>query len=142
MFDFLPPATPGGACSTEGSIGYVIPVIGAGAQANICRANPTGGGLRWFRFQDVTTHLTFVTAYEVQHGAVVGKPSCAAAPGQTASPIPLLLPKVESSSDGGFARFTIDQGGSWLVQLTNGAGGALSASPAASAILQIYCNVV
>jgi hypothetical protein len=54
----------------------------------------------------------------------------------------LLLPKVESSSDGGFARFTIDQGGSWLVQLTNGAGGALSASPAASAILQIYCNVV
>jgi hypothetical protein len=142
MFDFLPPATPGGPCNTEGALGYVIPVIGAGAQANVCRANPTGGGLRWFRIQDVTTHLTFVTAYEVQHGAVVTKPSCAAATGQTSTAIPMLLPKVESSSDGGFARFTIDQGNSWVVQLTNGLGGALSASPAASAILQIYCNVL
>jgi hypothetical protein len=142
MFDFLPPANPGGPCNTEGALGYVIPVIGAGAQANVCRSNPTGGGLRWFRIQDVTTHLTFVTAYEVQHGAVVAKPSCSAATGQTSTPIPLLLPKVESSSDGGFARFTVDQGSSWLVQLTNGTGGALSASPAASAILQIYCNVL
>jgi hypothetical protein len=43
MFDFLPPATPGGPCNTEGALGYVIPVIGAGAQANVCRSNPTGG---------------------------------------------------------------------------------------------------
>lgn len=142
MLDFLPPATPGSACTREGAIGYQIPIVGAGSTVSVCRANPTGGGLRWFRIQDITTHLTFVTAYEVTHGSVVGKPACTAAPGQTASPIPLLLPKVESSSDGGFSRFTIDQGGSWLVQLTNGAGGALSASPAASAILQIYCNVL
>ncbi|MDP9897363.1 hypothetical protein J2W32_006480 [Variovorax boronicumulans] len=142
MLDFLPPATPGAACSTAGALGYQIPLIGAGSTTSVCRANPTGGGLRWFRIQDITTHLTFVTAYEVTHGAVVQKPACAAAPGQTSSPIPFLEAKVESSSDGGFARFTIDQGGSWLVQLTNGAGGALSAAPAASAILQIYCNVL
>lgn len=142
MIDFLPPATPGAACSTAGAVGYQIPMIGSGSTMSICRANPSGGGLRWFRIQDITTHLTFVTAYEVTHGSVVGKPTCAAAPGQTSTPIAFLEAKVESSSDGGFSRFTIDQGGSWLVQLTNGAGGALSASPAASAILQIYCNVL
>ena len=142
MMDFLPPATPGGACATAGAVGYQIAVIGAGSTMSICRANPTGGGLRWFRIQDITTHLTFVTAYEVVHGSVVGKPTCEAAPGQSATPIAFLEGKVESSSDGGFARFTIDQGGSWLVQLTNGGGGALAASPSASAILQIYCNLL
>lgn len=143
MIDFLPPATPGAGCNTAGAVGYQIPIIGSGSTMSICRANPSGGGLRWFRIQDITTHLTFVTAYEVTHGSVVGKPTCAApAPGLTSMPIAFLEAKVESSSDGGFSRFTIDQGGSWLVQLTNGAGGALSASPAASAILQIYCNVL
>ncbi len=142
MLDFLPPATPGATCTRAGALGYQVPLIGGGSTTSVCRANPSGGGLRWFRIQDITTHLTFVTAYEVTHGSVVQKPSCTAASGQTSTPIPFLEAKVESSSDGGFARFTIDQGGSWLVQLTNGAGGALSASPAASAILQIYCNVL
>ncbi|MCR6481019.1 hypothetical protein NU688_33015 [Variovorax sp. ZS18.2.2] len=142
MQDFLPPATPGAACIQAGALGYQIPIIGSGSTASVCRANPTGGGLRWFRIQDITTHLTFVTAYEVTHGSDVQKPTCAAAPGQTSTPIPYLQAKVESSPDGGFARFTIDQGASWLVQLTNGAGGALSATPSASAILQIYCNVL
>ncbi len=142
MLDFFPPGTPGAACARAGSIGYQVPIIGGGATASVCRANPTGGGLRWFRVQDITTHLPFITAYEVTHGMVVAKPTCDIAPGQTATPIPYLIGKAESSSDGGFSRFLIDQGNSWLVQLTNGAGGALQASPSASAILQIYCNVL
>lgn len=139
MLDFLPPATAGAACTVPGAIGYTIPVVGAGASALVCRANPSGGVSRWFRIQDITTNLVFVTAYEVTHGTVVGKPTCGAAVGQTPTPIPQLVGKVESSSDGGFARFVVDNGPSWTIQLTNGAGAALSASPAASAILQVFC---
>lgn len=139
MTDFLPPAVAGGACGVPGAIGYTVPVVGGGASALVCKANPSGGVNRWFRIQDITTHLVFVTAYEVTHGTVIGKPSCGVAAGQTVTPIPQLIPKVESSDDSGFSRFVVDNGGSWTVQLTNGAGAALSASPSASAVLQVFC---
>lgn len=139
MTDFLPPATVGGACAVPGAIGYTIVSVGGGSSALVCRANPSGGAARWFRIQDITTNLVFVTAYEVTHGSVVAKPACAFAPGQSVTPIAQLIPKVESSSDSGFSRFVIDNGGSWTVQLTNGAGAALSASPAASAVMQVLC---
>lgn len=139
MTDFLPPATVGGACAVPGSIGYTILTVGGGSSALVCRANPSGGSARWFRIQDITTNLVFVTAYEVTHGSVVFKPTCSVAAGQTVTPIAQLIPKVESSADSGFSRFVVDNGGSWTVQLTNGAGGALSATPSASAILQAWC---
>jgi Tfp pilus assembly protein PilV len=139
MTDFLPPAMVGGTCSVPGAIGYTVPVVGGGASALVCKSNPSGGVNRWFRIQDITTHLVFVTAYEVTHGTVVAKPACGVAAGQTVTPIPQLIPKVESSDDSGFSRFVIDNGGSWTVQLTNGAGAALSASPSASAVLHVYC---
>ncbi|VTU46175.1 hypothetical protein SRS16P2_00522 (plasmid) [Variovorax sp. SRS16] len=139
LSDFLPPATVGAVCSVPGAIGYTVPTPGAGSAALVCRANPSGGPARWFRLQDVTSSLVFVTAYEVVHGSVIAKPTCTAAAGQTPVPIPLLVPKVESSDDGGFNRFVIDSAGSWTVQLTSGHGNALAANPSASALLQIYC---
>ncbi len=142
MNDLVPPAIVGAACATPGALGYNLVGAGAGTTALVCRVNPTGGPARWFRIQDITSGMVFINAYEVQHGSVVAKPTCAVAAGQTAVPLPYLIGKVESSSDGGFSRFTVDNGSSWTVQLTNGAGGALSATPAASAILYVYCNYV
>ncbi|MDP9902402.1 type IV pilus modification PilV family protein [Variovorax ginsengisoli] len=139
MTDFIITANPGGSCTTNGALGYASLTPGNTTSAFVCKANPSGGGMRWFGIQDITTNLVFVTAYEVAHNTVVYKPTCSVGPNQTATPIAQLIPKVESSSDGGFARFVVDNGNSWTVQLTNGSGAALSASPSASAIMQVYC---
>lgn len=135
---FLQRAVDGGSCSSPGSVGYAD--MGSTAPtAYLCRVNPVNGGTRWNRFQDITTNLVFVNSYEVTHGSVLGKPNCANPGSIVATPIAQLIPKTESTSDGGFARFVIDNGSTWTVQLMNGSGGALTASPAAAATVHLYC---
>lgn len=73
--DFLQAATQGGACSAAGAVGYAVPVPGARSTTFICRANPNGGTLAWYRIQDVTTHLVFFGATEVTNDSIVAKPT-------------------------------------------------------------------
>lgn len=135
---FLQRAIDGGSCPSPGTVGYAD--LGTGYPiAYLCRTNPANGGTRWNRFQDITTNLVFVNSFEVTHGSVVGKPSCSNPGSIVATPIAQLIPKTESTSDGGFARFVIDNGSAWTVQLMNGSGGALTASPAAAATVHVYC---
>lgn len=100
----------------------------------LCRANPSGGGPKWYRLQDVTTNLVFVTAVEVGNGSYVPKPLCSAAGGQTVTPILQLIPKTESSNDVGFNRYGNDIGAGWTIVLTSSSGFALGV-----AIAQTFC---
>lgn len=139
LTDFLPTATDGGTCAVPGSLGYITGAPGAGNQAMLCRTNPATGGTRWNRLQDVTTNLVFVTSYDVTNGSVVTKPTCANGAGPAPTALAQLLPKVESTTDGGFTRFVVDNGASWTVQMLNGAGAPLAGSPAADAVIHLYC---
>lgn len=138
MSDFLPAATDGGACVVApGTLGYDGP---PGAKnAFLCRLNPATNASRWNRLQDITTNMVFVTSVEVQHGSVVAKPSCLNGAGPAPSAVPQLIPKAESSGDGGFTRFVVDNGGSWTVQLLNGSGTPLAGTAGATAVLTIFC---
>ncbi len=138
MSDFLPAATDGGACSVApGTLGY-DGTPGA-KNAFLCRLNPATNASRWNRLQDITTNMVFVTSVEVQHGSVVGKPACLNGAGPAPSAVPQLIPKAESSGDGGFTRFVVDNGGSWTVQLLNGSGTPLTGTAGATAVLTIFC---
>lgn len=141
MSAFIPPATAWAACSVEGAIGYAVVTPGSETSAMICRANPLDifNTLRWFPLQDLTSNLMFVGAYEVYNNSTIGKPTCPAQPGESPISVPELLPKDESTSDGGFSRFAIDNGTSWTIQLLNGHGQPLSGGTETDAILEVYC---
>lgn len=139
LSDFLPAAVDGGGCGAyaPGTLGYA----GAPGTKNafLCRMNPATGASRWNRLQDITTNLVFVSSTEVRNGQVVPKPVCQNGAGAAPVALPQLIPKVESSGDGGFSRFVTDNGATWTVQLLNGSGGALAGSAGALATLVISC---
>ncbi len=124
--------TVGVACATAGQTSWDFSV--ATPTQLLCRANPSGGGPKWYRIQDVTTNLIFVTAVEVGNGSYVPKPLCSVAGGQTVTPILQLIPKTESSNDAGFNRYGNDVGAGWTVVLTSSTG-----LPLGVAIAQTFC---
>lgn len=136
MTQFLAPAFDNTACTTAGQVGYSALIAGA-KKAMLCRANPQGGGAVWRRLEDITTNLVFVRSEEVADLQVVSKPTCANPGNPAATPIIQLIPKTESTSDGGFARFAVDLGGSWQVRLLTGASGPMPAG--STAIAYVWC---
>ena len=136
MDELFPTGTPGGSCNRPG---VTAVDVANNNETLICRYNLAGGFARWMRLRDVTQHLAFIRADEVRPDAVVAKPVCDAASGQTAQTIIQLVPKVWGSPDGGNAFFAQDNGGSWIVRMRDGAGNNLQGNPAAAAIAQLYC---
>jgi prepilin-type N-terminal cleavage/methylation domain-containing protein len=136
MDELFPTGTPGGSCN---KVGVTAVDVANGNETLICRYNLAGGFARWMRLRDVTQHLAFIRADEVRPNAVVAKPVCDAASGQTAQPIIQMIPKVWGSPDGGNAFFAEDNGGSWIVRMRDGSGNNLQGNPAAAAIAQLYC---
>ncbi len=125
-------ATVGAACATAGQPGWDFSL--ATPTQLICRANPSGGAAKWMRIQDITTHMIFINSWEVTNGAVVNKPTCSVAVGQTVTPIILLRGKTETSKDVGFNRYATDAGASWSVVLTDA-----SNNPLGTALAEVYC---
>lgn len=134
--------TPGGACTNVGTIGYDT---ANNSEALLCRQNPAGGGLRYMRMRDVTSHLTFVQSYEVTDISVgvasgrLTKPACSAAGGMSATALVQLIPKIYSSSDGGVALYAVDGGTYWDFYLRRGNNTALTGTPSARAIANVFC---
>lgn len=124
--------TVGGACTVSGQPSWDFSQ--ASPTQLICRSNPSGGSARWMRIQDITTNMIFVNSWEVTNGAVVNKPSCSVAVGQTVTPIILLRGKIETSKDVGFNRYATDAGASWSVVLTDA-----SNNPLGTALAEVYC---
>ncbi len=127
--------TVGAVCTVDGQPGWDFTT--ASPTQLLCRANPSGGGTKWYRLQDITTNLVFVTAYEVTNVApsnTVAKPTCNVAGGQTVTSLLQLIPKTETSTDSGFTRYATDNGASWTVHLTDTAGNGLGV-----AIGQVFC---
>jgi prepilin-type N-terminal cleavage/methylation domain-containing protein len=136
LTQFLAPAYDNTGCTTPGQVGYSAAVAGA-KKAMLCRVNPQGGGAVWRRMEDITTNLVFVRSEEVVDTQTVAKPTCANPGNPAATPIIQLIPKTESTSDGGFARFAVDLGGVWQVRLLTGASGPMPAG--SSAIAYVWC---
>lgn len=127
---------PGQACTAVGATAIDV------ANSNehlICRTNPAGGGARYMRLRDVTSHLTFVSATEVNDMTNVPKPSCTPAATQTSIPVIQLIGKGYASSDGGVDIYALDAGASWSVRLKMGSGAPLLGSPVPTAIAQVFC---
>jgi prepilin-type N-terminal cleavage/methylation domain-containing protein len=138
LTQFLAPAYDNTACTTVGQIGYSAAVAGA-KKAMLCRVNPQGGTATWRRMEDLTTNLVFVRSVEVNDGSVVPQPVCSNAGNPGAMPIIQLIPKTESTGDGGFARFAIPNGtASWTVRLLNGSGAPMAAGASALAYVSCY----
>lgn len=135
MKQFLAPAFDNTACTTPGQVGYSAAVAGV-KKAMLCRVNPQGGSAAWKRMEDITTNLVFVKSEEVVDLQNVAKPTCANAGNPAASAIIQLIPKTESTSDGGLARYANDLGAVWQVRLLTGASGPMAG---ASAIAHTYC---
>lgn len=135
MKQFLAPAFDNTACATPGQVGYSAAVAGV-KKAMLCRVNPQGGGAAWKRMEDVTTNLVFVKSEEVADLQIVAKPTCANPGNPGAIPIIQLIPKAESTSDGGLVRYAVDVGAAWQVRLLTGASGPMSG---ASAISYSWC---
>lgn len=133
---FLAPAYDNTACTTAGQVGYSAAVAGA-KKAMLCRANPQGGGAVWRRMEDLTTNLVFVKSEEVVDTQNVAKPNCANPGNPGAMAIVQLIPKVDSTNDGGMARYAIDNGTYWTVRLLTGASGAMPAG--SSSLAHSYC---
>ncbi|MBS0454181.1 MAG: type II secretion system protein [Proteobacteria bacterium] len=135
---FLAPAYDNTGCSVAGQVGYSA-LIGGAKKAMLCRANPQGGGNVWRRLEDLTTNMVFVRSVEVGDGAVIPQPSCANPGNPGAMAIIQLIPKSESTGDGGFARFAIPNGtASWTVRLLNGSGAPMAAGATAVAYVQCF----
>lgn len=128
----MTPATVGDACVVHGQVGYDFST--AQPSQLVCRANPAGGLAKWMRIQDITTHMVFITAWDVTDGVSVDKPHCSVATGQTVTPIMLLRGKSETSSDSGFSRYAIDNGTYWTVVLQDAAG-----SPLGTGLAETFC---
>ncbi|MDT8992862.1 methylation [Curvibacter sp. APW13] len=124
--------TVGAVCATQGQSAYDFTT--AVPTQLICRTNPSGGASKWMRIQDITTHMVFVNSWEVTNGQSITKPTCSVAVGQTVTPILLLRPKIETSTDVGFNRYAIDNGASWSVVLTDA-----SNKPLGTALGEAYC---
>lgn len=128
--------TPGQSCSALGTTAIDV------ANSNellICRQNLAGGGARYMRLRDVTSHMAFVTSYEVTDMTDVAKPACTPAASQTALPIIQLIAKGFGTPDGGTSIYALDTGASWSVRLRDGAGSPLLGSPSPTAIAQVFC---
>lgn len=124
--------TVGSACTVPGQPSWDFSQ--ASPTQLICRGNPAGGSARWMRIQDITTHMIFVSSWEVTNGAVINKPTCSVATGQTVTPIIMLRGKVETSTDVGFNRYATDNGSAWGVVLTDASSNALG-----TALAEIFC---
>lgn len=136
MKQYLAPAVDNTACTTPGQVGFSALIAGF-KKAMLCRVNPQGGGAVWKRMEDITTNLVFVRSVEVVDTQNVPKPTCANPGNPTATPIIQLIPKTESTSDGGLARFANDLGAVWQVRLLTGASGPMPAGSAA--IAHVFC---
>lgn len=124
--------TVGDPCVARGQQAYDF--AGAVPTQLLCRSNPSGGGMKWYRLADITTNSVFVGAYEVMNGTVLNKPACNVAGGQTVTPVLQMIPKNEASVDSGFNRYADDNGATWTVHLVDGAGNGLGV-----AIGQVSC---
>lgn len=130
------------ACANPGTVAYDA---ASNDEMLVCRLNPAGGVARWMRIRDVTSHLQFVQSYEVTdytYGAsgYVSKPTCSPAGGMTAVPIIQMVPKIFSSSDGGFTIYANDVGANWQIIMRQGnTGVVLKGSPSARAIANVFC---
>ncbi|TAL65673.1 MAG: prepilin-type N-terminal cleavage/methylation domain-containing protein [Burkholderiaceae bacterium] len=146
LSDFLPVASNGAPCLNPGQVGYEgVPGL---RTADLCRKNPADGVASWYRFQDITTNLVFVTSLDVYDGETVTKPVCDAGAGSAPIAIPQLFAMTESSRDAGFSRFVTDMGTSWQVHLLDGSGQPLTSANlffggtppgSAVAVMHIYC---
>ncbi|WP_298706148.1 type II secretion system protein [Variovorax gossypii] len=137
MRQFLPIAADNTACTALGQVGYSAATAGV-KKAMLCRANPQAPGvLVWKRMEDVTTNLVFVRSVEVTDGTSVPKPACSNAGNPGAMPIIQMIPKSETTTDGGLARFAIDNGGAWTTRLLTGSGTPMPNG--SSAIATLYC---
>lgn len=137
MTQFLPIAADSTACTVVGQIGYSAAVAGV-KKAMLCRANPQSPGvLAWKRMEDITTNLVFVRSQEVVDQSVVAKPACSNPGNPGALPIIQMIPKSETTTDGGLARFATDNGGSWTTRLLTGSGTPMPNG--SSSVAQIFC---
>lgn len=130
--------TGGAACSVAGATALDTATGGT----LLCRANAGGGSMLWYRMQDMTGNMQFVNAVEATDSLVVTKPSCGRTGAYVGQPAIVVVPKSEGSADATFARYAIDNGGSWTVYLRDTSGGILAGTGAggsAVAIAQTYC---
>jgi type II secretory pathway pseudopilin PulG len=132
--------TPGAACVNQGTVAYDAL---SNNELLLCKTNPAGGSARYMRARDVTSNLVFVQSYEVTDNSVgsgtVTKPTCSPASGMSATSVIQLIPKVYSSGDGGVAAYAVDTGAAWSIYLRNGNNAALTGTPSARAIANVYC---
>ena len=113
----------------------------AAQTALICKVNASGGSARWWRQGDLSDNQVFVMSWTVSDGSIVPMPSCMSAPTQSVSPIVIITPKIESSTDSTFKRWASISGSDYLISLKNGAGGPLTdevGNPSV-AIASTYC---
>jgi hypothetical protein len=138
MTSFLRRANTGSACAEAGAMAVDV----ATGAAVLCRGNPAGGTLLWYRAQDLASNLQWIRSQEVVDGQVVPKPTCGSSAGYSGQAAVMLTPMAEGSSDASFSRYAVDNGSSWTVFLRDSAGNVLqahSASGSATALAQQYC---
>lgn len=138
LTSFLRRATAGSACAEAGAMAVDV----ATGIAVLCRSNPAGGTMLWYRAQDLASNLQWIRSQEVVDGQVVQKPTCGSSAGYSGQAAVMLTPMAEGSSDASFSRYAVDNGSSWTVFLRDSAGSVLqanSASGSATALAQQYC---
>lgn len=138
LTSFLRRANTGSACAEAGAMAVDV----ATGVAVLCRGNPAGGTMLWYRAQDLASNLQWIRSQEVVDSQVVPKPTCGSSAGYTGQAAVMLTPMAEGSSDASFSRYAIDNGGTWTVFLRDSAGNVLqanSASGSATALAQQYC---
>ena len=129
--------TPGNPCPNPGQTAIDT---ASNNETLICRANPAGGGNRWFRLRDLTSNLVFVSSTEIGDEGVLTKPVCSTAASMASSAIVNLFPKAVSSPDGGMSIYAVDNGATWTIKLKNGAGAPLTGTPTTAVVVaQAFC---
>ena len=138
--DLFQTGVPGGACSTLNAQGIDV---ANGFGRLLCRRNLATAGaiLSWYRLADVTSQLQYAGSAEVRNGDVLTASSCPVASGQSALQFVQIMPRTETSSDGGFSRVAVPLSATqWQIVMTNGAGQPLtSSSGTAVDVATIYC---
>ena len=138
MKQYLEPAYDNTACANVGQVGYSAATLGV-KKAMLCRVNPQGGAAAWKRMEDITTNLVFVRSLEVAEGTVVPQPVCLNPGNPGATPIIQLIPKSESTADGGLVRYAEISGSNWIVRMRQGtAGTPMPAGSTSIAYVQCY----